>query len=69
MSKDPKKVVREMLGLVGKTRTERLLIAAEISPSSAGKLVRGKYESAVGEMLAEKIERARLAAAQMANAG
>lgn len=62
MSKDPKEVVREIIGLVGKTRTERLLIVNEVAPSTAGKLVRGKYESAVGELLAEKIERAREAA-------
>lgn len=69
MSKEPKEVVREMIGLVGKTRTERLLIKYDVAPSTAGKLVRDKYDSTVGELLAEKIERARVAASEMAEAG
>lgn len=55
-------MVQEIIGLVGKTRTERLLIINDVAPSTAGKLVRGKYESQIGELLAEKIERAREAA-------
>lgn len=69
MSKDPKEVVREMIGLVGKTRTERLLITAEVAPSTAGKLVRGTYDHVVGEFVAERIAKARAAAEEMANAG
>jgi hypothetical protein len=69
MSKDPKEIVREMVGLVGKIRTERLLIKADVAPSTAGKLARGKYESEVGEMVAAKIASARAAAEELANAG
>ena len=69
MVKDPKKVVQEIVQLVGKPKAERLLIAEKASPSSAGKLVRGKYESAIGELLAEAIDRARIAAEKLADAG
>jgi hypothetical protein len=62
MVKDPKVTVREMIGLVGKTMTERLLIKQDVSPSTAGKLVRGTYNSEVGILIAAAIERARKAA-------
>lgn len=64
MSKDPKRVVEEMVQLIGQRRAERLLIAQEISPSLAGKLARGTYESEVGPLIAAAIERARTAASQ-----
>lgn len=69
MSKDPKDAVREMLVLVGKPETERLLIAQKISPSMAYKLVHGIYESKPGAFFAAAIERARLAAEKLASAG
>ncbi len=64
MSKDPKTVVQDIIRLVGKRKAERLLIGAKVSPSVAGKLVRGKYESEVGELIAAAIETARAVAAQ-----
>lgn len=64
MSKDPKTVVQEIVQLVGQRRAERFLIAEEISPSLAGKLARGNYESEVTLLTAAAIERARVAAAQ-----
>jgi hypothetical protein len=62
MSKDPKKVVQELVRLVGKPRAERLLIEADVSPSTAGKLVRGTYASEVGLLIASAIEKAKEAA-------
>lgn len=68
MSKDPKEIVGEIIRLVGKPAAERLLITAKVSPSTAGKLVRGKYSSEIGILIAEKIEKARLAAERLASA-
>lgn len=59
MSKDPKEIVSEIVKLVGKSRAEKLLIRADASPSVAGKLTRGTYESEVGDLLAGAIRRAR----------
>ncbi len=69
MSKDPRDAVKEMLKLVERPEAERLLIAEKISPSMAYKLVRGAYVSKPGAFYAEAIERARLAAQKLANAG
>ena len=57
MRKDPKAVVKEIVNKVGKPRAEKLLIAHEISPSTAGKLVRGKYKSVIGVFVAAAIEK------------
>lgn len=65
MSKDPKDVIKEIVQLIGKVRAERLLIVNDVAPSTACKLVRGAYASAVGELLAEKIKRTRKAAEQV----
>ena len=65
MKKDAKMVVKEIVSLVGKPRAERLLIANEISPSMAGKLIRGTYKYEVGTLFAAAIERARLAAGDL----
>lgn len=62
MSKDPKRVVQEIVDLVGKRRAERILINADVSPSVAGKLVRGKYDSEIGVLVAAAIDKARAAA-------
>lgn len=67
MSKDPKKTVKEIIQLVGKPKAEKLLIGADVSPSTAGKLVRGTYESEVGALVAAAIERAREAAESQAS--
>lgn len=64
MSKDPKDVVQEIVQLVGKPKAERLLIIADVSPSTAARLVRGTYESEVGTLVAAAIEKARAAAVQ-----
>lgn len=60
--------VKDMVSLVGRTRTERLLIAHEVSPSTAYKLVRDSYQSTVGEMVSERIEKAWTMARQMRSA-
>jgi hypothetical protein len=59
VSKDPKKIVSEIVKLVGKSRAEKLLIMADASTSVAGKLVRGRYPNEVGDLLAGAIRRAR----------
>lgn len=66
MSKDPKKVVEEIVSMVGKPKAERLLIAEEVSPSMATKLVGGKYRWDVSPLYAAAIERARRAAKELA---
>lgn len=58
MSKDPLKMVEEMVSKVGKPKAERLLIEHEISPSMAYKLVRGKYENEIRSLYATAIEKA-----------
>lgn len=62
MVKDPKDTVQEIVSELGKAKAERLLIAHDVSPSAAGKLVRGTYASEVGALLSAAIERARVAA-------
>lgn len=62
MSIDPKKQVQEIVEAVGKRKAERLLVTAGVSSSMAGKLIRGKYESEIGEWIAERIAVARAAA-------
>lgn len=57
--RNAKTTVSEIIRLVGKSEAERLLIAAEVSPSTAGKLVRGTYLSEVGRFIAGAIEKAR----------
>lgn len=58
MSKDPKELVQEMVRILGKRKTERLLVMAKMSSSVAGKLIRGTYESTLGEDNVDKIARA-----------
>jgi hypothetical protein len=58
MLSDPKKLVSEMVDLVGSSETERLLILANVSPSLAGKLRRGTYKSEIGRPIAACIEKA-----------
>jgi hypothetical protein len=69
MDRDPKKVVKEIVQLVGKRKAERLLIGENVSPSTAGKLTRGKYESAVGDLIATAIANARAKAAALKETG
>ncbi len=64
MNKDPKKIVEELVEMLGKQRAERLLIEADISPSTAGKLVRGKYPSQIRFLMGAAIAKAREAAAE-----
>ncbi len=64
MSKDPKKIVEELVEMLGKPRAERLLIEADVSPSLAGKLVRGTYPSQIGILVGAAIAKAREAAAK-----
>jgi hypothetical protein len=58
MLNGPKKQVSEMIELVGKSEAERLLILAKVSPSMAGKLIRGTYKSVIGRPIAACIENA-----------
>lgn len=58
MSKDPKDLVKEIVSKVGKPKAERILIACDVSPSTAGKLVRGTYASEVGALVAAAIAKA-----------
>jgi hypothetical protein len=68
MSKDPLKMVEQIIEKVGKPRATRLLIEQEISPSMASQLVRGKYESEIRALYVAAIERAREAAGQLSDA-
>lgn len=63
MLKDPKKAVQEMADRVGKAKARELLEDAKVNESTAEKLVGGRYPSAVGFLLHQKIERALAAAA------
>lgn len=59
-------MVEEMISLVGKAKTEHLLIVATISPSMAGKLRRGTYDSEMSFESVAKIARALNAARETA---
>lgn len=59
-------MVQEMIDLVGKPKTERLLIEADISPSMAGKLRRGNYDYEIGPIYRAAIGRALNAARALA---
>jgi hypothetical protein len=58
MSKDPLKIVEEMVSRVGQPKAERLLIEHEISPSMAYKLVRGEYDYKIRAIYVAAIEKA-----------
>jgi hypothetical protein len=62
MLKDPKETVQEMVSLVGKRETRRLLTIAGVSTSVADKLSRNKYEPEIGPLIGAAIARARKAA-------
>lgn len=61
MVKDPKEVVQEIVAAVGRAKARELLERQKINESTAEKLVGGRYVSAVGFLLHQKIERARAA--------
>ncbi len=55
---DPKAAVKELVNQVGKLEAQRMLIAANVSPSASYKLTNSNYPSVVGALMGAAIMRA-----------
>jgi hypothetical protein len=68
MNDDPKNVVKDIVALVGKHKAVLLLMGEDVSASTSEKLVGGRYESEIGQLVRKAILRAHEAAQAIAAA-
>ncbi len=67
MNMNPKDIVRELVDRVGKREARRLLVISMVAPDTAAKLVNGRYQSEVGDLLGGAIGRANESSKQAAS--